>query len=57
MKYINLLQFIFSTTRTVKGHEYQIYLSGIIDYSFLPSKKYESICTENLRHVMMKVRG
>ena len=46
----------FSTTPTGKLHESQIYLYGRIDYSFVPSTIYEGRCTENLRHVMMKVR-
>ena len=33
--------FIFSITQTGKRHESQIFLSGIIDYSFVPSTKYE----------------
>ena len=48
-------RFVFSTTHRVKGHTSQICLSGIIDDTFLPSKKSEGRCTENLRNVMVKV--
>ena len=54
---MHLLWFIFSTTCTGKGHEYQSYLSEGIDYTFVPSTKSEVKCTENLGHVMMKARG
>ena len=38
------------------NHEYQIYFSGRIYHSFVPSTKYEGRCTENLRNLMMKAR-
>ena len=35
------LWLIFSTNKTGKGHEYQMFLPGIIYYNFVPSTKYE----------------
>ena len=53
--YINFLSFIFPTTHTGRVQESQICLCVIIDYSFVPYAKFEGICTENLRHIMMNV--
>ena len=53
---MNLFSFIFSTTHTGKRNEYQISLSGRIDYNFVPYIEYEGRCAENLRHAMMKFR-
>ena len=53
--YIHLCWFIFSITHTGNGHESQIFLSGIIYYTFIPTTKFEGRCTEILGHVMMKV--
>ena len=32
------------------------FLPGRIDYNFVPPTKYEGKCTENLRHIIVKVR-
>ena len=53
---IHLFWFKFSTTHIEKLHESKICLSGRMAYSFLTSKKSEGRCTENLRHVILKVR-
>ena len=52
---MHLLLFIFSTTHMWKVYESQIYLHGRIYYNSVQSTKYEGKCTENLRHVMMKM--
>ena len=49
------LWFIFATNHTGKGQKYQICLSVRIDYGFAPYIKSEGLCTENIRHTMMKV--
>ena len=47
----------FSTTRTGKGHDYQIRFPGIIHYNFVPSTKFEVKYREYLVHIIVKVRG
>ena len=52
-----MLRFICSTNHAGKGHESQICLSIIMDYTLVPSTKSEGICTENLRHVIINSKG
>ena len=47
--------FIFSTTHTEKGHVSQILFPGRIYYDFVPYNISEGECTEDLRHVMIKL--
>ena len=54
--FIDLFEFIFSITHTRKGHESQIYLSGISYYTFVSSTIYVGKYKDNLRHLMMKMR-
>ena len=57
INYIHFFLFIFLTTHTGKWHEYEIFLSGRKDYSFITFTKTEGKCTKISRHVMMKVRS
>ena len=57
--YYNIHTFVLnyiSTTHTGKLQESKMFVSGIIYYTCVPSKKSEGRYTEIFKHVMMKVR-